>query len=379
MFASQTIAPGERLVIVSDPVAFQSRYGSQVRMAAGDDGQGGLLGQYAQKLGNGGETLTLVDASGVLIQQVTYDDTAPWPDRTDGIGSSLEVIDPQGDYAQADNWQASSTFGGSPGLAPTTASREVAINEILANSAAPWVDQIELLNTSDQPVDVRNWYLSDSSDDLLKFQIAADIAPIPPGGFLVFDQRQLGFGFKGQQPDDAWLIAADASGRPLRFVDQVQFEATPQNVSLGRWPDGHGRWYPMEQPTFGQLNSRPTDLALADFNDDGRLNDKDVDLLALSIRRDQYDDRFDLNSDDQVDFTDQEILVRDVLRTSFGDANLDRRFDSQDLLLVLSSGVYEDDLVGNATWVLGDWNGDGEFDSQDFVLAFTLGGYVALP
>ena len=109
-------------------------------------------------------------------------------------------------------------------------------------------------------MDVSRWYLSDSSDDLLKFQIPADIAMIPPGGFLVFDQRVLGFGFKGQQPDDAWLIAADAAGRPLRFADQVEFDASPPLVSLGRWPDGRGRLYALPQPTFGQSNRRPNDL-----------------------------------------------------------------------------------------------------------------------
>ena len=90
----------------------------------------------------------------------------------------------------------------------------------------------------------------------------------------------------------------------------------------------------------------------------------------------QYDRQFDLNGDDRLDFADQEILVRDVLQTTFGDANLDRRFDSQDLTLVFSHAVYEDDLTGNATWGLGDWNGDGEFDSQDFVFAFSLGGWA---
>ena len=80
-FASQTLDVGERIVIVSNSAAFQSRYGTRIRIAAGDDGQGGLPGQYAQNLGNGGETLTLVDASGGLMQRLAYDDTTPWPLR----------------------------------------------------------------------------------------------------------------------------------------------------------------------------------------------------------------------------------------------------------------------------------------------------------
>ena len=53
-FASQTLAPGESLVVVQNLAAFQSRYGSQAPIAAGNDGLGGLPGQYANRLGNGG-------------------------------------------------------------------------------------------------------------------------------------------------------------------------------------------------------------------------------------------------------------------------------------------------------------------------------------
>ena len=335
--------------------------------------------QYAQQLSNGGETLTLVDASGGLIQQLTYGDQAPWPERADGVGSSLELIDPQADPSQPDRWQASSEIGGSPGRAAGPIVRDVVINELLANSETPWVDQLELLNVSDETVDVTSWYLSDSAGDLLKFQITGDETQIPPGGFLVFDQRQMGFGFKGQQPDDAWLIAADPTGRPLRFADQVVFDASPQNVSLGRWPDGQGPLLPMTRLTFGQRNSGPAGAEAADFNSDGRVDLADVDLLSIAIRGDQYDRRFDLNGDDSVDLADQVVLIRDILGTTFGDANLDGRFDSQDLVQVFQIAVYEDQVDENATWSSGDWNCDGDFNSRDLVLAFVYGGYRRQP
>ena len=70
-------------------------------------------------------------------------------------------------------------------------------------------------------------------------------------------------------------------------------------------------------------------------------------------------------------------MIKDQLNTYFGDANLDRRFDSSDLVTVFKAGKYENGLAGSAGWAEGDWNGDGLFNSTDLVLAFQDGGYVA--
>lgn len=60
-----------------------------------------------------------------------------------------------------------------------------------------------------------------------------------------------------------------------------------------------------------------------------------------------------------------------------GDANRDGQFDSTDLLLVFTSGEYEDLRPGNSTWEEGDWDGDGDFTTADMILAFQNGGYAA--
>ena len=70
-------------------------------------------------------------------------------------------------------------------------------------------------------------------------------------------------------------------------------------------------------------------------------------------------------------------LIEVLLRTNFGDANLDGIFDSQDLVLIFQAGEYEDGTPGNSTWATGDWNCDGEFGTQDLVAAFQAGAYVA--
>ena len=68
-------------------------------------------------------------------------------------------------------------------------------------------------------------------------------------------------------------------------------------------------------------------------------------------------------------------MIEEVLGTTIGDANLDGRFDSSDLILVLSANEYEDSIPLNSTWAEGDWNADGEFTSRDIVAAFMTGAY----
>jgi hypothetical protein len=75
------------------------------------------------------------------------------------------------------------------------------------------------------------------------------------------------------------------------------------------------------------------------------------------------------------DADERELFVREMLRTWFGDANLDGQFSSSDLVQVFTLGQYEDSVAGNSTWRSGDWNGDGDFGSSDLVVAFQDGGY----
>jgi hypothetical protein len=80
-----------------------------------------IAGQYGGtiddvRLSNNGETLTLVDPAGAVIQSFRYDDN--WHAATDGQGASLAVVDERADRANwelATGWRASLAGGGSPG------------------------------------------------------------------------------------------------------------------------------------------------------------------------------------------------------------------------------------------------------------------------
>ncbi len=152
-------------------------------------------------------------------------------------------------------------------------------------------------------------------------------------------------------------------GRAMHLLrGSAGFSAGPQGLPVGRPPVITSR--------------RIVVLPPADFNNDGRIDAADIDLLCAAIDARSAESVFDLNDDGAVDLGDQQTLVQDILRTTAGDANLDRRFDSKDLIAVFQRGEYEDSLAKNSTWADGDWNCDGEFDSSDLLLAFQQGGYA---
>ncbi|MCA9212626.1 MAG: VCBS repeat-containing protein [Planctomycetales bacterium] len=114
-----------------------------------------------------------------------------------------------------------------------------------------------------------------------------------------------------------------------------------------------------------------------DVTGDGNVDVDDIDRLCRARLDGETDVIFDLNGDGIVSIDDTTHLVKNILNTGFGDANLDGIFNSTDFVTVFRAGEYEDAIVGNSTWSEGDWNCDGEFTTRDLVTAFTGGSYVA--
>ena len=73
----------------------------------------------------------------------------------------------------------------------------------------------------------------------------------------------------------------------------------------------------------------------------------------------------------------QDVRIVQFELTWFGDANLDREFNSGDMVQVFVRGKYETGV--DASWEDGDWNGDGQFDSGDLIVAFQDGGFEQGP
>lgn len=91
---------GQSVVVVDNRAAFMSRYGSSFT----------ILGEFSGDLDDGGETITLNDATGAVIATFTYNDKAPWPVAADA-GASL--LYRGGAQTAGASWTASVDAGGS--------------------------------------------------------------------------------------------------------------------------------------------------------------------------------------------------------------------------------------------------------------------------
>jgi hypothetical protein len=120
-------------------------------------------------------------------------------------------------------------------------------------------------------------------------------------------------------------------------------------------------------------------LSLGDFDLDDRLDADDIDLLNGAIGSASEDLAFDLNGNGNVDAGDSRFWVERVRGTFVGDANLDGRFTTRDLVVVFQAGTYQDNVPNNSSWDDGDWTGDAEFTQLDLVEAFQHGGFEQGP
>jgi hypothetical protein len=122
-----TLAPGERVVVVSNLDAFLARYSGVV-----EDFDVRVAGEFAfdHRLDNSGERVRLVDANNEVIHDFTYtDDMVP---DSDGDGPSMDVVDTSGDYSSSLNWQEGLAFG-SPGFSSQSGPQ---ISSVTIRSAA---------------------------------------------------------------------------------------------------------------------------------------------------------------------------------------------------------------------------------------------------
>ncbi len=127
-FASGTsIAAGARVVVSRDAARFQLTYGFAP------------FAVYTGGLSNGGEKITLKDASAATVDSVTYSDHDPWPTTPDGGGPSLELIDPLVDHSNPDNWAASTSPNGSTPGAPNSVAGTGVRPHVSAVTATPSV------------------------------------------------------------------------------------------------------------------------------------------------------------------------------------------------------------------------------------------------
>ena len=237
------LAGGGRIVLANadNPGAFGTRYPQTT-----------VTGYFTGSLNNGGETLSLLDRDGRIIESVTYSDQDGWPVAADGLGRSLERIDLEGDPDALSSWRSSTGVGGNPGQAAEAASLPmVRLNELSAQ-AAPGPDWIELRNAGAVLANVSNWSLTDDPSQPRKF-VFPNGTQIAAGGFLVVNcqptdggglQAEFGLDTEGEQ-----VVLLDAL---TNVVDSVSFGSQASGLTIGRM--AASRSWTLGEPSPGLAN-----------------------------------------------------------------------------------------------------------------------------
>jgi hypothetical protein len=263
-FPSCSLGAGQYVLVVRNQAAFAAQYPT---VPAGI-----IAGQYAGSLDNGGERIELVDALGRIIHNFRYRDG--WFSITDGMGFSLTIKDPNNadpnEWDSKSAWRTSASSGGSPGWDDSgeiPPAGTVVINEFLAHSHDDASDWIELHNTTNDAVDIGGWFLSDSSVNVMKYEIAEGTY-IDPCGYFVFYQDP-NFGvltdpgahepFALSENGEAVYLHVGRDGELMGFMDEEQFDASETGVSFGRYRKSTGTYnfVPMDHNTPGWENAYP--------------------------------------------------------------------------------------------------------------------------
>ena len=140
---------------------------------------------------------------------------------------------------------------------------QVLINELVASNAQSINDQdgdapdwVELYNSTADPVNLENWYLSDKIASPKKWTFPEII--IPPFSHLVvfasgkdrLSPEELHTNFKLSAGGEE-LVLTDAEGNT---VDRIQFGQQQTDQSFGRWENGHREWVVFSPSSPGQNN-----------------------------------------------------------------------------------------------------------------------------
>ena len=266
------------------------------------------------------------------------------------------------------------------------------------------LEYVEIVNPTGAPLDLSQWRLRGGVDINSLGTISAGEAILvisfnPDGAgnvarveafrthYGIDDSVRLVGGYQGQLSDSFDRVQLQRGVSvgdevyhyyedEILYDDQAPWPSSPDGLGASlhrRAIDLYGNdaqsWI-ATSPTPGSFG----DAIRGDFDGDGQIDEKDINLLFEQMRSNNPDLAFDLTSDGQVNGDDRDEMVQNIVRTKYGDSNLDRVFDSSDLVAVFQAGKYENGLAAN--WEDGDWSGDGEFSSSDLVLAFREGGYT---
>ena len=258
--AGAIIQPNSFLVLASDRQVFANTYGQTVP----------VFDQFPGTLDNGGEYLALVrpgptPQEDTIISDVRYDDRLPWPTAADGLGPSLQLIDPAQGSWRVGNWMATETNDvnrvtparANAARQTLAAFQPLWINEVLPNNLTsitdlsgkrePW---IELYNAGNSAIDLSGFYLTDTYTNLTKWQFPTGTS-IGPRQFLIVwadgepaestpAAPHTNFRLDPQTGSVA-LVRLQGTPQQPAVMDYLDYVLLSADRSFGSYPDGEPR------------------------------------------------------------------------------------------------------------------------------------------
>ena len=210
-----------------------------------------------------GFSLLLAPGSGatttnLLVAGVRYGNSPPWPAGANGLGSSLQLLDPRQDNWRVGNWSGAYPPAAlSPGATNTvftslTPFPPLWLNELeaanltgITNRAGQRVPWIELYNPSATNVSLNGLYLANSYTNLVAWAFPAG-ATINPRQFLVIfadgqtslsTLAELHTGFTLGSTSGVVVLSRLYNGQP-QILDYLDYTNLAPNCSYGDFPDG---------------------------------------------------------------------------------------------------------------------------------------------
>lgn len=240
-----------------------------------------LAGHIANGLRNAGDSLTLLDSDGQIIDALSWGDDRSIFDpaiATITAGQSLQRNGPT-DTDTANDWSipvpsptavvldmperstsvpaTTNTPDQSRKVNTTTtptalvaasaplAAQSPATSRIVLSEIAPDKGWVEIYNHGPEPVDLKRWSLTDGSG--VATVMLPDVLPVAPNGFIVVQAPALNL----TRPDTS-VALRDPAGT---VVDMVAIVPIKPDHSLSRFPVHGGGWAADTQLTAGQFNA----------------------------------------------------------------------------------------------------------------------------
>ncbi len=278
--AGSVIQPGAFFVVAQDRAKFALAYGQTIP----------VIGEFPGNLDNAGEAIRLVKPQGaggtndLVISDVQYSSSLPWPTNANGLGPSLQLIDSsKGSYSVA-NWAATAPDDANrvtPGRANSVRGTisplpTVWLNEVLPDNINGPLDNagerepfIELYNSGATSVSLSGLYLSDNYTNLTQWPFPADASIGPKQFLLVWADGQTAQTAAGALHTSFRLNSTNGSVALSRIqngavaLDYLDYAQITPGRSFGSFPDGD----PRNRRVFSNVTPRgPNDAAVPAAN-----------------------------------------------------------------------------------------------------------------